>query len=604
MVISKIGFFLRKSIFNKILFSIIILILLPLLFTIGFTYSKVLTLSQAEFEKYSLESVKQIEHSLSAYFKQMDALTYTIVANDTVQEYLSFPEQGYELEKIQAIQKIRFFENNIRYDNAYNTIVVISGLNKELYSSYGYFSNLDHEYDFINNPYTEMINEGNTPVLYLGTHLNEAAFYEKMVLSLIRGIHSTADNRLLGYLYLNIDYSIFDNIINNVVFSDGNDLQILDGGKIIYSTNSDNVLKLADSGLYKAVSAAEEGSMFLKIDGIQYFLTYTTMDKTGWKVVSLHSMASYNNKAFKLIRFIIAISAIGLIISIIIAVLISLAITRPVKNLISLMKKIENEDFDVHFSIKSKDEIATLGNVFNSMVKRIRDLIKRVYKSGLMEKDAVIYALQSQINPHFLYNTLQSISNIAQLENVPDISTMCRCLSSMFRYSMETKRRFVMLYDEVEHVRNFFYLQSIQYNDRLKFSINIPDEYLSIRVPRFILQPLVENSVLHGIYPKPSGGEIRISALKDDENLRITVEDDGVGIEGEKLKEILENINEDISDGEGLGSKFLALNNVNKRLVLNYGKEYALKIESGEGAGTRVTIIIPIDSCKREDEYV
>jgi two-component system sensor histidine kinase YesM len=254
------------------------------------------------------------------------------------------------------------------------------------------------------------------------------------------------------------------------------------------------------------------------------------MEKTDWRIVSLHSMSSYNRKALSLIQFIIIISAVFFIISATVAVLMSLAITKPIKNLTHLMKKVENEDFNVHFTTRSVDEIATMGHVFNSMIDRIRNLIKSVYKSKLAEKDAVIYALQSQINPHFLHNTLQSISNIALLEGPSDIANMCRCLSSMFRYSIEGKRRFVMLYDEVTHINNYFYLLSIQHKDRIRYLADINEDLLLIRVPRFILQPLVENSVFHGLDSMSSGGEIKVYAILENDILKVTVEDNGIGM--------------------------------------------------------------------------
>jgi two-component system sensor histidine kinase YesM len=174
----------------------------------------------------------------------------------------------------------------------------------------------------------------------------------------------------------------------------------------------------------------------------------------------------------------------------------------------------------------------------------------------------------------------------------------------MFRYSIEAKRRYVMLYDEVTHINNYFYLLSIQHKDRLKYSVEIDEELLSIRVPRFILQPLVENSVTHGLSSVSSGGEVKVHASRELDILHITVEDNGAGMSGDKVKEVLEVINRDFMESEDLSSKYLALNNVNKRLVMSYGREFSLGIESRPGTGTKVTIRIPVDGFSGGSNHV
>lgn len=581
------------SIFNKILFTVIFLIVIPLILVVFFTYNKVQNLSKAEFNSYSMETVNQVKHSLETYLDEMDALSYTIAANPIIQESLDMPSNGYEEKKLENMGKIQEFINNLLYFRTDNFTLIISGKNDEFYSAGEY--DFNYRFNFNENKYTEKLQDGSLQKYFIGSHKREYSLTDKTVISIIRGIRNSVNNSLLGYIYLDIDSVIFSKLINGVVFSKDNDILILEQNRIIYSKNKNNILKQPDAGLYKAVSSNEVGGRFINIDGKRFFYTYTTLQKTGWKIISLHSMGAYNQKAGSIIQFIILISAMCLIISIIIAIIISAVITRPIKVLSSLMRKVETEDFDVHFIPKGHDEIAAMGKVFNSMIERIRELVKSVYQSRLAEKDATIYALQSQINPHFLYNTLQSISDIAEYENVPDITRMCQCLSAMFRYSIEIKTRFVRLYDEVEHITNFFQLQSIRHKNRFTFIIDIPGELMNISVPRFILQPLVENSITHGLQPSPAGGQVRVCAANTGNVLCITVEDNGVGIMEETLKDLNEFINFSSSKKDNQDIRFVALGNVNKRLVLSYGSEYALKIESHEGDGTKVIINIPME---------
>ncbi|MCK5128806.1 MAG: sensor histidine kinase [Clostridiales bacterium] len=575
----------------------LILVFLPMILIVGFVYNRVFSITESEFSAYSIQTVKQIEHNIITYLTQLETMTYTIASNEVIQEYLKLPAEGYELEKINALSKVSYFEKNVRYDHAENSLLVIGGQNGEVYSSKRYMSNLNYDYNFLDNIYTQSLENENKTFLLVGTHADEFTNEDSLVISAIRKIYDASmynNKNLLGYIYLNIDHLVLKNIIHDVVFSNDNDILILDGDTIIYSSKENNVLEVADDTLLQDIKEKKDGGQFITFGGIEYFFTHTTMNMTGWTVVNLHQMENYNQEAQRIIKSIILIALLCFLVLIFVAMAISNAITRPLKDLTLLMKKVEKDDFDVIFETKSKDETAILGSVFNSMIIRIKELIQSVYKSKLAEKDALIYALQSQINPHFLYNTLQSISNIAQLENVTDITTICQCLSSMFRYNIGDNKKFVLLYDEVINIKNYFYLKSVQHRDRIKFVIDIPEELLNIQVPRFILQPLVENSISHGLDMKPNGGVITIEAKTEDKVLIIDIEDNGVGIKEKQLEEIMKTINKNVFSNEELSTNHLGIDNVNSRLVLYYGSEHKLKIDNVPDGGARVSIRIPI----------
>lgn len=257
------------------------------------------------------------------------------------------------------------------------------------------------------------------------------------------------------------------------------------------------------------------------------------------------------------------------------------------------MKEVEKNNLNVTFVSDTNDEISQLGNSFNKMIAQINLMLQQVYDSKLAEKDAVIYALQTQINPHFLYNTLQSISDISISYDIMEIPEMCTCLSSMLRYSINTQKRFVRLYDEIENIKNYYTIQSLKYPEKLSLSINIDSNYYDVRIPRLILQPLIENSCTHGFSAIQESFHIQIVAKANGEHLEITISDDGQGIPSDTLNDILKTLN--AKDSTHHTEKYLALNNVNQRLILTYGVDYSLKIESHHSQGTNVTVTIPID---------
>lgn len=582
---------LRKSTFYKILTAIVILVFVPLFSTVLFAYRKVSDISQSEFETYSMETVRQIEHNLSSNIDTLVTMSYSIATNNSVQNYLRLPKEGHEIEKIEYISEIRQFEYSLRYSNLETMSIIISGHNSEICNSNGYFSSLRYEYDFNDNPCTQAIENGNGYFHIMPTAQYPFSRDNGKTLGVVRKIQdNTNSSNTLGYVYINLDYEYFNTIISNVVSGHENDILLLDGDTVIYSGDEANVPSRADASLLKAVGLSEHSS-FISIGPIQYFCTYADVSSAGWKLVSLHSMDDYFNKSRSILGFIVVVSISSFLISVLLAVFISRLLAKPVMDLTALMERVKNDDFTVRYESGRLDEIGVMGNVFNSMVSRINTLIESVYKAEITERDMHIMALQSQINPHFLYNTLQSISSIADRENVPDISAMCRSLSSMFRYNVEGGRRFVMLVDEINHIGNYFYLLSIQYKNRLKYEINIPDALLTLQVPRFIIQPLVENAVTHGLESLPEGGLVRISAESGKDRAFIHIQDNGCGISPGRLEEIRRMLESDIRHNP---KDFFALDNVNKRLVLNYGKDYLIRVDSEEGRGTWVTLTVPL----------
>ena len=585
----------NRTISNRILFTYTFLVILPLIIIVLITNNQITKLSREEFQKYSFETVQQISYSIGNYLEQMETLSYSAVIDEEVQEFLKTPMDGSELLKIHNLEALKASLNKrlfYIYPNNMFSMVII-GYNKELYYSRDY--GLIQDYDWLNNPYINSLMASSEPLIYVSSHTREYVFDDHVVFSIIRKINDIQTNRSLGYLYFDIRYESFDTLINNVSVSEDSELLIVDGSKVIYSKNDEGIFQEIETPLFQTINEGSEGGGFITLKGNEHFYTYTTIDNTDWKIISLHSMKAYNEKAISITRFIIIISSMILVLSIIIGFFISDAITKPLKELSNVMGHIENENFDIRVKTKGEDEVAVLGKVFNQMVERIRDLVQNVYKAQLAEKDAAIYALQSQINPHFLYNTLQSIADIADYEDVHEITDMCGSLSSMFRYSIENERRFVRLYDEVQHIDNYISLQSIRYGDQIKFDIRIPETYLNIRVPRFILQPIVENAIIHGISPKGFKGRVMIHADKSQESLRITVEDDGVGMDDNKLAGLIQSIDEAANNPTLLSANHLALKNVNNRMNLYYGPNHSLLIQSEANVGTKVTISIPID---------
>ncbi len=241
-----------------------------------------------------------------------------------------------------------------------------------------------------------------------------------------------------------------------------------------------------------------------------------------------------------------------------------------------------------------KDEIGELARNFNEMLDQMEELRKKENQANLLASQAQFKALQAQINPHFLYNTLDTMSSIAEIRDCPEVSILSQSLSNIFRYSLNMKDSFSTVAQEITHLKNYTYVMSVRMQDHVKYVYDIDEEALQSRIPRISIQPLVENALNHGLRNKRGEKEIHISVKKKGSMLEICVADNGVGMDAEEFNRLLrENSLNRAEQGSSIG-----LHNINARIKMKYGEEYGITLESVSGEGTCVRVLLPADSAE------
>lgn len=271
-----------------------------------------------------------------------------------------------------------------------------------------------------------------------------------------------------------------------------------------------------------------------------------------------------------------------------------------VELLVKKFRRAEIGDLSVSEKISGTDEIAVLDQQFNRMLGKLDQLIKTSYVQKLENKEAQLKNLQLQINPHFLYNTLETISSIAAVKQVFVVCDICGKLGEIFRYSLgKDYGELVPLEQEMTHIKNYMFIQKIRYGDRLQVFYNIDVDAAHVHIPRFILQPIVENAISHGLSNLTSVGTLEVSAFEKKDRLYIEIEDDGEGMVREKVAEITRFIN---TAKPVEGKKNIGIRNVNQRIKLAYGEAYGITIRSAPYQGSRFTIQLPIMRKGEEDE--
>lgn len=344
----------------------------------------------------------------------------------------------------------------------------------------------------------------------------------------------------------------------------------------------------------------DNGEMDIKINDEKYYFRNQYNGVTGWRTFALisNNRIFYNNTMLR--DFIIYFVILSVFVFSIMAYLVSYGLTKPLEKLTLAMRNAEKNKYKVQIKNTKKDEIGILTDSFNELIQKINKLVNEVYLSKITQKNAEIEALQSQINPHFLYNTLDSINWMLLEKEEYDISNIIISLGDILKYSMDINNGFVPLSEEINNIENYLLIQKNRFEDKLQFSIDIPNEMLGEKVPKLILQPIVENSIIHGVDSEQYDIAINITlnAYFVDENINIEVVDNGVGIDSRKVKNLNEYLEKDTDDLNSIG-----LRNVNRRIKLYFGEDFGIKIYSKRNIGTKVVIIIPREGESVTNEY-
>lgn len=301
------------------------------------------------------------------------------------------------------------------------------------------------------------------------------------------------------------------------------------------------------------------------------------------------SHEEYQNFFMGVIRFSIITFAGILILTVLLSYYIPLSITHPIRKLSEVTDQVAKGDLTVRSDIRSGAEVGMLSDSLNTMIDKINELLEQVKKEQIRLRKAEFELLQAQINPHFLYNTLDTIVWLAEAGDQKKVVSMVGSLSDFFRTSLNQGKDIISVKEELQHVRSYLEIQQVRYQDILEYEIRVPEELNRYLIPKITIQPLVENALYHGIKNKRGVGKIVISGKEEEDHFSIRIEDNGIGITKERLLQVREGIENKILTGHDI----YGLYNVNERIRLNFGEKYGIFIESSYGDGTVVSIFLP-----------
>ncbi|MBD2871944.1 cache domain-containing sensor histidine kinase [Paenibacillus arenilitoris] len=395
------------------------------------------------------------------------------------------------------------------------------------------------------------------------------------------------NGEMIGVLLVEIDPGEIQQILSEVDFQAQ--------GRSIIVDRYNNVVAEAGEGSIAHVfplrlSGTElNGIRNARLYGEKTVVVYERMAIAGWKLIGMAPARELVKDSDEIRVYTFYVAVCFTIVAVVLALVIARQMHRPVQMLLQSMRRAKEGDFETQIASRRKDEFGILFDSFNLMVTRIKSLINELYVQRLLKKENQLKMLASQINAHFIYNTLDSIHWISRIYKVDDISTMIFGLSNYLRISLSEGRDTVTVREAALLVESYLSVQKVRYQDKFEASMEVDDELLDKQVLKFVYQPLVENAIYHGIENKKGKGRLAIRWARKGDLLSFEVEDDGVGIAPERLRQIKEALeNDDFTEEE-----HFALKNINSQIKLAYGEQYGLELESGPGGGTKVTLVFP-----------
>ncbi len=576
-----------RSFQTNIVLAFVLVILMTILIMSVTSYYLSRDSVKTNTQAYTLELVKQVNENIKSYVNGMKYMSSLVANNRSVQQYLStdsFESLGEEKKQKDTVSDFLEAMFISRSDIASINIFgsddkIISGRkdfelnpNFDIKSMKWYMDAIAaNGADVVSSSHVQHIIKGRYP----------------WVVSLSRELLSHDGTQKLGVFLVDLNFNVLSDMLKDIKLGDRGYVFIIDSnGKIVYHPQQQLIYSNLKSEMIDQV-LSNKSSTFTSDEGSRSRI-YSIQDSDfGWKIIGVSYVNELVANQQNMRSSFILLGIICIVIAIMISVLLTRRISQPIKMLEHHMKEVEKGNFDIHVPVPRTIEIGRLARTFNIMVGKIKELMTQAISDQEQKRKSEIKALQSQINPHFLYNTLDSIIWMAESYKAKEITVMTSALAKLLRSSISKGEELVQISTEVEHITSYLKIQKMRYSDKMDYLVEISEsleDYLSIKL---ILQPIVENAIYHGIKKKGGSGWIMIRSEETESDILLIVEDNGCGMDNEKRNSLLH------PSTIRSGSRGVGVMNVHERLQLYFGTQYGLSYTSELGVGTVVTIRFP-----------
>jgi two-component system sensor histidine kinase YesM len=534
----------------------------------------------------ALQTLESIDANMNLLIYTVNNESKILLSNQGLQKALSNGDGNFNYTSQVAINR---YLNEFTQSNMFISSVYI-------FDNYGNRYFVDKEspktfdlYDLKKSKWYNKIQEaqGGYVVKLTGKELYNQQ--DKRYISFMRVINDLDTQKPIGTMIINIPENAILNSLKNIMKNGDTLIQLKDEyfDDILHSRD---LAQYDINDSYKGMKAGENLYSIKKVNGKDYITSYYK-NSLNWTIVSIVPYEELSNQSNIYMLALLAMLLLNLILSFSGLIFTSSGITRPIHKLIKSMKGIENGEFKKVNVDTGNDEIGQLKNVYNTMIEKIQNLIEQIVKEQKIKRKAELYVLQSQVKPHFLYNSFDAISSLALDNRNEEVYEIIKALGSFYRTSLSKGKEVISVEEEIRTVRSYLTIMQVRYDNLFSVEMDIDDRANKCKILKLVLQPLVENSIYHGIKPTKRNGRIFISTSLKDEFIELIVTDDGAGMD----EEMLNCLNEGGIPGIGLRGTI-------ERLNIYYNGKCKFKVESKLDKGTKVAISIPVEEGENHEQ--
>ena len=534
---------------------------------------------------YTQNIVQQMNQNIDSYIDYMENIAYMISSNEDVQQYLF----GENVDNGTRERLINQFKTILDGRSDIRNLGIIGSNGRKLINEGKQSVNPDLKLS-TQEWYLEALQKPEGPLL-TSSHVQHIISGERpWVITLSRGIRNFSNSgEKEGVFFIDLNYSAISELCDqNTIGKKGYAFILDESGNIVYHPQQQQLYNELQTENIDLIVKSKEDTVRTEKGNRGKLYSISRSNKTGWTVVGCMSVSELLRKSNQAQSIYVLISALLMIVALLFSRFLAKSLTYPLQRLRDSMSRVQEGHFDgADVEIDSENEIGSLTKSFNVMTHRIQDLMEQNVKEQEAKRKSELKALQSQINPHFLYNTLDSIIWMAEGRKYEEVVLMTASLARLLRQSISNEDEVVPLAREVEYAKGYLTIQKMRYKDKLEFEIDVEPSILNIPLIKLVLQPIIENAIYHGLKYKESKGLLQVKGFMKDGNAVLQVIDNGVGMDEETLSHIYDKHKVNYhSNGVGVY-------NVQKRLKLYYGENYGITYESEKGVGTTATITIP-----------
>ncbi|MEH7096484.1 cache domain-containing sensor histidine kinase [Neobacillus vireti] len=556
----------------KLYLSIMVLIIIPLIIVGFFLNRQFAQFALNKASENALQTLKQTENSFSTLVTDTNDISVRILSNESVQDF-SNGNYSDKAEYEKMYWNINEWIDNVVGSKNYFDSISLYSRNHVIFQRGMQVQDLDQK---IMGRANRLQGRG-----YWVTSQGNVSYYRAIMDMQNLG-------RMLGIERFDIREESLYQYYKKMNSYSGSQIFLLDSyGRVLSSTERNRMGENLDHIDYvRKTLHLKNGYFSTRIQGERNIVLFYTIEATNWTLIQSIPEHSFTSVKTTINTILYIVILLCIFFGILFSFVQHKYMVKPLRNLQKEMEKLKTGNFDISLNIDSRDEIGEVSNGFVKMAKQLNHTINEVYLTKIKQREAELKALESQINPHFLYNTLDSIHWLAIKHKNYDVSDQIEALADIFKHVLNKGETIVTIRQEVDFLENYMFIQKRKYGKRIQLFIDAGPEILNYKMPKLVMQPLVENAIVHGLEQVIEGGMIEIKINRVDKGIQFIVSDNGIGVDEAKIHQMMASSDD--------AKHVFALKNIDDRIKISYGQEYGLYFTSSYGVGTIVKVLIPL----------